>query len=74
VLHIVVTSDGTDAPTGTVTVKYGTKSSAVVTLDGSGEGTLTLPKLKAATYTISATYNGDSVTGTSTVSHKLKVS
>ncbi|MDQ1569804.1 MAG: hypothetical protein QOF79_478, partial [Actinomycetota bacterium] len=74
VLNIVVTSDGTATPSGTVTVKYGTKSSAVVTLDDSGEGTLTLPRLGAATYTISATYNGDGVTGTSTVSHKLKVS
>ena len=73
-LKIAVTAGLT--PTGTLTVKDGTKTIKTVKLASANGGkiTVTLPKLKAGTHTISVGYGGNSALLTSKASVRLSVS
>lgn len=59
---VVVAASGT-TPTGTVSVKYGTKTLKTATLSD-GRVVVTLPKLKVGSYKLSVTYNGSAVVNT----------
>jgi hypothetical protein len=71
-LQATVGSQGPDAPTGTVTFKYGTYSLGHGTLDA-GVATLTTRKLPIGTYSITAVYNGDTDFYTSTSTAVVQV-
>jgi hypothetical protein len=73
-LTATVTSIGGGTPTGTVTFSAnGTQIGSPVTLNASGIATLTDSTLAAASYTITAVYNGDTNDQTSTGSASLVV-
>ena len=59
-----VGSSGTHVPTGTVVFKDGTTSIGSVALTA-GSAALTKPKLATGSHSITATYNGDAESGTS---------
>src|SRR6202049_1006283 len=66
---ITYTAEGTSTsgtPTGAVTINDGASVLAQVTLDGSGQATLTTSSLAVGTHAITAAYGGDANFGAST--------
>jgi large repetitive protein len=61
-----VTTTAHNPVTGTVTFKEGSKALGASRLDGSGVATLTKMNLTAGSHSITATYNGDALSGKST--------
>ncbi|HWJ86404.1 MAG TPA: Ig-like domain-containing protein, partial [Cellulomonas sp.] len=72
---VSVSAPGVPEPTGTVTVRYGSKSVAATLKVGQhGKAAVTLPKLAAGSYAVSASYGGDAVVaGATSATSTLKV-
>lgn len=74
--RVVVKAKGVSAPTGTITVKKGSKILKVVTLRASDKGrrTFSVPKLKKGKHTLKVVYSGNKVVkGGSSVARTLRV-
>jgi hypothetical protein len=59
-ISVAASTDGSTAPTGTISFMNGTSSLGSGTLNGSGTTSLTLPSLAVGSYTVTAVYSGDS--------------
>jgi hypothetical protein len=68
-----VTTAAPSVATGKVTFKDGTKSLGTVTLDINGVATLTKSTLTVGSHSITATYNGDTLSGKSTSNTVVQV-
>ncbi|HWJ85232.1 MAG TPA: Ig-like domain repeat protein, partial [Cellulomonas sp.] len=73
VVTVTVTATGVKAPTGVVTVRYGSKSvKAKVTSSKHGKVTVTLPRLRKGSYAVTATFAPSGSTGKVVSSAKAK--